>query len=318
VLLAYPQDPTLSVVSIAIPLLDIECPTLGIIDPISDIKAALAKLYNYGMRFIFEPVWDILERLFNALKAFAPLGVLDLSLPVFDLTISDLFLDDLPARIKLIVTNLYNNAKAELEAALNTLKIPFPLFTEIVSPEKEIQAIVSQILNSLWDSLFKLIGRVIGLIKTGLLAYDIVRLGRPFPTAPLWQAAVDAVIGQILSKLLLPPSMDTILDAIQAYAQSIYDRIPTYAELMAIIPNFELPIFGFPLDWQLPINIRVNAPNLDFVQILDDMKTWINNFLISLVAEFIQAVTRILSLFGLSFALPSLSVPFTLCAVKTS
>jgi hypothetical protein len=237
---------------------------------------------------------------------------------VFDLTISDLFSDDLYARLTVIVTNLYNTARDKLAAALKLLEIPYPLFTEIISPEKEIQAIVDQVSNSLWDSLFKLIGKVIALIKTGLLAYDVLHLGLPFPTAVLWQAAVEAAIGKLLAFILLPPSIDTILDAIKAYAQSIYDRIPTYQELIEIIAKFELPIFGFPLDWHLPINIGVSMPNVDFVQILNDMKTWINNFLISILAKFIQAVTRILSLFGLSFALPSLHVPFTLCAIKTS
>lgn len=315
--LAYPKDPSLRMLGISIPVLNLQDKEFGIFHPVSDIKAAIARLYDYCTTAIIRPIWDMLYALFNLLKRFG-LPELDLKLPVFDLHISDLFAPDLYDRLKVAVLELYTTNKAALDKVLSALNIPNSLYVNIVSPEKEIDSLIKHIMSSLMDSLFKLIAKVIGYIKKGLLAWDILKGGLPIPLTPIWTAAVDLILGKILAFLTLPPSIQDIYDAVMIYAKNQYNRIPTYEEILSIIEQFKLPVFGFPLDWKLPIDPTVNIPNVDFIQILGDMKLWMNNFLISLLQKFIQEIAKILKAFGLSFVLPRLSIPFIMCAISTS
>ena len=90
--LAYPSDPTLTVVSIDVPLLNIACKEFGLINPIEDIKEAAARIYNAMLTKIVKPIYELLYRLMNILS----LGSLSkLKLPVLDLTIDDLFKDNI-------------------------------------------------------------------------------------------------------------------------------------------------------------------------------------------------------------------------------
>lgn len=321
VVLQYPKDPTLSIVGVSIPIINYQCKEIGIIDPIKDIKEAMARLYNNLMTSIVKPIWNTIYGLFNLLKKFG-LPELDLKLPVFDLRISDLFASDLYDKLKAAVLKIYESGKDKLKQILDLLKIPYPIYIDIQSPEIDIEYIIKSILTSLWDTVLKLIGKIIGYIKIGLLAWDAINFyiknpKNPFPLTPIWQAAIDAVIGKILALLALPPSMQEIYDAIVAYVKNIVGRIPTYEDIMKYIKDFKLPIFGLPFDWILPLNFKVNAPNIDFAKILGDIKIWMNTFLFRLLAQFMKLVSKILSLFGLSFIIPTINIPLTLCAIKT-
>jgi hypothetical protein len=315
VVLQYPKDPTLSIVGISVPIINYQCKEIGIIDPIKDIKEAIARLYNNLMTSIVKPIWNTLYGLYNALKRFG-LGVLDLKLPVFDLTISDLFASDLYDRLKAAVLKIYESGKDKLKQILALLKIPYPFFTDIQSPEIDIEYIVKSILSSLWDTVLKLISKIIGYIKTGLLAWDLFTKGLPVPLSPIWSAAIDAILAKILALLALPPSMKEIYDAIVAFVTKIIGRIPTYEDIMKYIKDFKLPIFGNPFDWKLPLNFKVNAPNIDVAKILGDIKIWMNTFLFKLLAQFMKLISKILSVFGLSFLIPTINIPLTLCAIE--
>lgn len=316
VVLQYPQDPTLTIVGISVPIINYQCKEIGIIDPIKDIKEAIARLYNKLMTAMVQPVWNILYRLYSILKRFR-LPVIDLKLPVFNLTIGDLFASDLYDRLKAEVLKIYDSQIDKLKKILALLKIPYPIYTDIISPEIDIEYIVKSILTSLWDSLLKLISKIIGYIRTGLKAWDIITKGRPYPLTPIWDSAVDLILGKILKLLAIPPSMEEIYNAIIAFVKRITGKlIVTYEDIMKYIEDFKLPIIGTPFDWTLPLNIKVNAPNIDVAKILGDIKIWINNYLFSLLVKFIKAITKILSVFRLKFVLPKITIPLTLCAIK--
>lgn len=314
---AYPSDPTLSVVGISIPLVQVECKNIGVINPLHEIKEALSKLYNYCMKAVFQPIWRLLNKLIKALERVLGSIGLNLSLPIFNLSISDLFSNDLYDKVKAGVLNLYYSARAELKRILGLLGIKDPLFTDIASPEVEIEEIIKLILASLWDSLLKLIGQVIGIIKNGLLLWDILTKGKPYPLSPIWQAAIDAFLASILSYFALPPSITSIYEALKAYAESLYKKASaTYYDMINALEKFSLPIFGKPFDWILPINVKVNAPNIDLVKMLGDIKSWLGNYLLSFLQKFVRAVVRVLKIFGLSFVVPTIRIPITLCAIR--
>jgi len=317
---AYPKDPTLSIVGISVPILNIGCKRLGIIDPIGDIKDAVSRLYNYLMQQFLEPVWKTLEALYNILKKLG-LGFLDLSIGVFDLVVSDLFKPGLYDKIKEGILKIYATGKAQIQKILDFLGIPKFDLSNI--PEWDIESIVAKIQAGIWDTLIKKIGEIAALIKTGLALWDIINfyIKNPksaFPLAPLWDEIYEAILGKILAFFIFPPSIQTLYDAIIAFARKYYDRIPTKAEIMAIIEKFKLPIFGQPWDWKLPINIKLNFPEVDFDTLLIHMKLFMNNFIFSLVQKFVAAIERILKIFGLSLEIPIIRIPITLCAVKNT
>jgi hypothetical protein len=320
---AYPNDPSLSVAGIGIPLLNIGCKEFGVIDPINDIKEAVARMYDYCMKGIVQPIWDAINGIYNKLagimktiKKAVQFPTLDLKLPIFDLHISDLFSKDLYATLVTKLTELYNTNRDKLAATLKKLNIPYPLFTDIQSPEKEIASLVKHVQTSLWDSLFRVISTAIKYIKLGVLA--ATAFINP-SLAVAFNAAIDAAIGKFLSFFIPGMSIQDLHDAIIKYATAFYKRIPTYADIMAIIEKFKLPIIGFPLDWKLPINLKVVAPNIDFIHVLGDMKIWLNNFVVSLLKKLVDEFNKILAALKLpKIALPKIRIPITLCAIQSS
>ena len=84
----------------------------------------------------------------------------------------------------------------------------------------------------------------------------------------------------------------------------------TFEEIMNEIKNFKLPILGSPFDWHLPISIKVQAPNIDFDKLANDIKAWINAFLAKLLAKFMELIGKILQALGLKFAIPKITIPF--------
>ena len=311
---AYPSDKTLSIVGIAIPFIGIGCNNFGIIDPISDIKSAISRLYDQLMKSYLKPIYEILMKLFDALKKFG-LSALDLTIPVLDLHISDLFADNLYDKLKAKLLDLYNNAKDKLIALLKLLDIPYPLFKDFNSPELEIEEIVKRVMSSIWTFFFKLVDKIKTLYQAALVLFDTATYKVP-TLSTIWKTAVDALLSQIESFLLQMPTIQDIENAIKSLVNKAN---ATYQDLIDAIKNFHLPIFGKPFDWEFPIDQKVNRPNIDFAKIVSDIKIWMNNFIGSIIAKFIQAIDHILKIFGIpSFTFPVISIPITLCAVKTT
>jgi hypothetical protein len=310
---AYPRDPSLTVVGISVPLLNIECKIYGIIDPITDIKDAVSRIYTTVMQAITKPIWTVLYGLYNVLKRFG-LAFLDLKLPVLNLHISDLFNPNLYDVVKKAVVTLYNKAKSRLDPILKILDIP-KILKDIQSPEKEIEYFVKSIVTSLWDVLMKKINLIKDLIQRGLELYDILMKGLT-QTALTWRTAVNAALKTVINFLQNPPSIQQIYDKLVAYAKRLYKRIPTSEDIMNAIKSFRLPIIGKIFDWVLPLNLKVNFPTLDLAKMLSDMKLFIQNFVLVLLKKFIQMVQPILKLFGLFAQFLRVHLPITLCAVK--
>lgn len=319
---AYPKDPTLTVVGLTVPLLSFTCKDVGIIDPISDIKNAVSRIYDYLQKGIMMPVWTILYKLYNILKSFG-LGVLDLSLGILGLKVDDLLNPNICETIEKTVKNIYYSARATLNNVLSFLNIPTPAFEDVHSPEKEIEHFVKSILSSLWSQFWKKVEEIKNLIKTGLRLWDLANYfirypTAPFPTEPIWDAAVDAILGKYLALIKNPPTIQQILDQLKSFAQGVYQKAQvTAAEIVAVLHRFTLPILGFPLDWKLPLNPRVHANSIDLAQIIADIKIWINNFVAKLLQKFINAILKILSLFGLSISFPPIPITLTACAIRT-
>jgi hypothetical protein len=316
---AYPSDQNLTVVGISIPVLNIGCKEFGIIDPISDIKSAISRLYDYLMKAYLKPIYEILMKLFDILKSFG-LGILDLTIPVLDLHISDLFADNLYDKLKAKLLDLYNNSKDKLIALLKLLDIPYPLFKDFNSPELEIEEIVKRVMSSIWTFFFKLVDKIKTSYQAALAVYDALTTPTVFPPplSTIWKKAVDALLAEIEAFLLRMPTIQEIEDTILAYARKLYNKFEvTYEELIKAIKSIQLPIFKNPLDWLLPIDPHLNRPNIDFAKLVSDIKIWMNNFIGQIIVKFIQAISAILKIFGLSFVIPTINIPVTLCAVAS-
>jgi hypothetical protein len=312
--LAYPRDTGLTVVGIAVPILGIGCNITGIIDPFGALKDACSRLYNYLMKSILEPVWNLLYKLYEKLKSLG-LAFLDLALGIFDLHVSDLFSDKLWDKIKAGIADLYYKAKDKLFALLEKLGIPKFSF-EFNSPELEIEEFVKRIMASLWSTFFKILDKIISLIQSGLKLWDMInRTGFSIT----WDEIYKATIGKIISFFLTGLSIQEITDAIIAFAKKVYNKaVVTFEEIMKCIKDFKLPVFGKPFDWDLPWNPNINFPNLDFAKLVTDIKLWLSNFLISIITKFMNLITKILEFFVGPFKLPVLTIPLTLCAVKNN
>jgi len=313
---AYPNDPSLTVTGVSIPLFNIGCKHTGVIDPITDVKEAVSRLYDELMKTYLEPIFKILQELFDILKHFG-LAALDLTIPILNLHISDLFSKDLYDKLKVSLTDLYNNAKDQLLELLKLLGIPYPFFTDFNIPELEITEIIKRVKASLWGFFYKIISELVSLIQIGLEAYDAITYKVP-TLSEIWKKVKDAILGKILDILISLPSFQDIENAIKAFIKTIYGDIEaTYEQIIEALKNFHLPIFGKPFDWLFPIDIKVNRPNIDFTKIVSDIKIWINNFIGQILAEFIQAIDQILKLLKIpSFEFPKIEIPVLLCAVK--
>jgi hypothetical protein len=314
---AYPRDPNLRVVGLTVPLLSFTCKNEGIINPISDIKNAISRMYDYLQKGIMMPIWTVLYKLYNVLKKFG-LGVLDLSLGVLNLKVDDLLNPNIYETIEKAVKELYKTARDTLDKVLKFLNIPTPPFKDIRSPEKEIEHFVKSILSSLWTEFWKKVNQIKDLINKGLAIWDQVTKTKPFAAQPFWQGIVESILGKYLNLIKNPPTMEEILQKLEDFARSIYRKAEvTAAEIIAVLSRFKLPIVGFPLDWKLPLNPNVKPNSIDLAQIVADIKTWINNFVASIVQKFINAILKLLSIFGLSISFPSITIPLTACAIRT-
>lgn len=311
----FPKDPNITVVGIAVPYIGLPCIYSGTIDPISIIKDIMSRLYQEAMKTIMDPIWKILNSLFEALKKFG-LGVLDFSLGIFDLQVSDLFSPGLYDKIIANIEKLYYTEKEKLKELLAKFGITFPLFTSIGNFKEEIKRIGRMLEASLWDPFWKIIEKITSLIHEGLLAFDLATYKIP-TLSTLWKEVYDATIGKIITYFVPGFSVDDLINKLKELAKQITGKlVVSYEDLINAIEHFKLPVFGLPLDWKLPINIKVSMPNIDFMQIITDMKVWLSNFLAKVVQKFIELIGKILSVFGLNFVIPKFEIPISLCAVK--
>jgi hypothetical protein len=318
---AYPKDPKLSVVSVSIPLLGLECLTLGIINPITDIKNALSRLYNYLMQSILKPIWDFLYKIYEALKKFG-LGILDLKIPVLDLHLTDLFASDFRDRLIAKITELYNNSKAKLIKILEFLRIPYPFMEGFVDPQHELEMIVDKIINSLWGFLFNTIKKVIELIQLGLKLYDLATPPYTLKFSIVWEKLVDEALKAILMYLAKIPTLEDIEKWLRELAQKIFNvKTPTCAQMVEAFKQFKIPIIGKP-EVFTEINPTVVQPCIDLQKLLMDTLSWINNIVMNLVLKFVNLVVKLLDLFlklfGITFSLPKIKIPIVICAVKNT
>lgn len=307
---------TYTILGIDIPLIGIDCLIYKNVDPTFDIKEAIVRLFNYLSKLILKPVWEILEALAKAINAV--LGDI-LELPVFGLKIQDLFRDDIWQVIEEKVKNLWENAKDELIAILKTLGIPWPFFEGLDDPELSIRKIAKDIAANLVGFIFKAISKIIAAIKTALRIFDLSTYEK-LVWSEIWQQAVDAILGSILNRLAIPVTLDELYKLLIDLAKETFDLpFVTFQELMAVIEKFQLPPFGSPLDWKLPINLKIEFPEKDFSKIISDMIVWFNNFLVNILKKFIEAVTSILEFFGINISfLTEVKIPISLCVVENA
>jgi len=313
-ILSQNSSSTYTILGIDIPLIGIECLEYKTVDPTFDIKEAVLRLYEYLMKITIKPIWEILEKLAKVLGA----AIDDLlTIPVLGLKIVDLFRDDLPEAIYKIVKSLWETGKDTLIELLKTLGIPWPFFEQTDDPDLSIRKIAKDIALSLWQYLWKAIGKILTIIKTALLAFDISKYG--FPTwSKIWDEVVDAVLGSILKFFTFPLTMEELYKAIIDLAKETFNLpFVTFEELMKIVDKFELPFFGKPLDWKLPLNFKLEFPEKDFSKVLSDMLAWFNNFITSILKKFIEAIGAILNFFGIPFKfLTEIKIPIVVCAVE--
>jgi len=160
--------------------------------------------------------------------------------------------------------------------------------------------------------LFKTIFKIINAIETALTAFDLATYGIP-TLSTIWSKIKQAILQEILQFLESPPSIADLDAAIKKFVEAELKKAEnTYYEIMQKIKDFKLPIFGSPFDWHLPLNIKVNIPNLDYDKLLNDIKIWINSFLVQLISKFMQLIDDILKVFGLTFVIPKITIPFIL------
>jgi hypothetical protein len=306
------EHPELVITGVSMDIILLNCKTSGVIDPPHDIREAVSRLYDYCVKSIFKPIWDLLNRLLNALGGNS--GI-EPKLPVLNLTITDLFATDLYDKIKAQVTNLYYNAKEDLQTLLDRLKIS-NLFQDLITIEHKIESIVKAIMVSLWDFVLNAIARLIDLIGTACLVWDLANPNKPFSLSAIWEGAKTAVIKFVLEFFTIPPSINEIYNKIIKFMQDLYGKPNvTFKEIMDRIGEFKLPIFGKPFDWDLPFKGK-NSPNLGFADLIIDIKNWLNNFLLKVCQRFIAAIVRILEFFQVPHSWLTFNVPILLCGVK--
>lgn len=310
-----PNDPSLKVIGVDFTLIGLQCKTMGIIDPVKELQEAGTRIYNYAMQTIINPIWNALYSLYSALKRFG-LAFLDLKLPVLNLKVSDLFNPDLYSTVEKAVKGYYEKSKNKIVAILNALGIPYPLFKNINSPEEEVRYIVKHIVASLWDQLMRKINLIKDLIQQGLRIYDLI-VYKKLLWSEIWKEAVNSALKVVLNYFSNPPSISEIKKYLEAFAKRVLNKAEVTAkEILSVIKNFEIKPFGKPFDWVFPINPKISFPEVDFNQILGDIKLWMNNFVMNMILAFVKLIKRILSIFGITINLPKISIPISVCAYK--
>lgn len=317
-LIKPPPSPDYTIVSIAVPLVYVNCLEVGIFDPVTMLKDAALKLYNYLMQYYIQPIWNALYSLYEALKNFG-LAFLDLTIPILDLTLADLFDPNLIEKIKAKILDWYYNAKDKLIELLNLLGIPWPINVNVNAPQFDIEYIVNAILNSLWSFVLKLIKKVVALISQGLRLWELATQQGAIVWSQIWDNLVDSILGYIMDFLTNIPTIQEIYDALVAYAQELYDKVVlSFEELLEALKSFKF--FGLkPFDWDLPWNPTINFPEIDLMRMLNSMLVWFKNFIFSIIKQFIDAVMDILEFFGINLTgLLTINIPITFCAEPTN
>jgi hypothetical protein len=316
---AVPPDRTLMGLG-GFPQIGVEFKPTGFRDPTGDIQDAISRIYNHAMQAILKPIWDILGKIMDVLKRVFSF-VLDLKIPLLDLTIPDLFKANLYQILKEKLTKLWDTARDKLIDLLKLLGIPWPIRENTLDPEKMLAQIIDSVTRSLWNFVFKTIAKIVSLIKTALTLWDrIVNKGTTI-FGILWQTAIDTVLGKILSYILFPPTMEDIKDWIIAFAKKVLKKVSvTYEEIMSVIKNFKIPILNIkPFDWDLPLNPHFKFPEFDFQKMLLEIKTWFNNYVISIIKKFIDAILKIIQkIFFIDLKLPDVVVPIVLPLLKVT
>jgi hypothetical protein len=317
---AYPTDPKLSVVSVNIPLLNLNCALYGIIDPITDIQNAVARLYNNLMQSVLKPIWDFLYKIFNALKSFG-LGVLNLKIPVLDLNLTDIFSPDFYDKLKVKLIDLYENAKDKLVKLFSFLKIPYPFMDGFDIPEIEIDLIIKKVMNSLWSFLFNTIKKVIDLIKKGLRLLDLATKPYKLTFSLAWEKVVQEVLSLVLEYFAKFPTLEDIEKWLKEFVKfNLKIEFPTCEQLVEAFKQFTIPVFGKPEI--LSPNPTVSMPCIDIQTLLLDTLSWINNFMMNLMIKFVKMVQRFLGAFlrrfGITFSLPTINIPIVICAIENT
>jgi hypothetical protein len=315
--LIKPQDPSLTVVSIAIPFIHINCKEFGIIDPITELKNAAERLYDYFIKYYIQPIWNALYSLYEALKNLG-LGVLDLTIPFFDLHISDLFNPNLIEVIKEKVTNLYYNARQQLIDILDALGIRFPFTFSLKSAELEIEELAKSICNSLWAFLIKAFKKLIQLCKTGTELWEAIYNN----SVPTWSSIIErveaAIAGAVLDFLTNVPSINDIYESLVNFAKAAYNKAyVTIAEIVSVIKDFTFGIFGKLFNFSFPTwNPNTFNPEIDLMRMLNQMLLYLKNFLLSIITKVVKGIADVLAFFGVTI-LDALTfeIPITLCAV---
>jgi len=308
-----PVSTSTSIVGISIPIINVNCLQFPTIDPVKDIKDAMTKLYNYAMKIWIEPIWTMLKGLIDALKRFfPPLGELDFSLGIFDLKISDIFDDanQLYDKILAYVARAFRESYDDLMSLLKKLEIPYPLFGGLSAPDIDVVYIVKSICYSIWGILIKKIWEVIGVLSTAWYYYDLATSPPgTYTWSRLWDDFKNSIFANAVIRFLTPPTMQEIYDALKQLGN-------TAEEILRNIRDFTFGIFGKPFDWLFPLNLNVNAPNIDLGQILTDILAWCSNFLFLIVYKFNQACIALFELFGIAGNfITSLEFPIRLCVV---
>lgn len=315
--LIKPQDPSLTVVSIAVPLVHVNCKEFGIIDPILELKNAAERIYDYFVKYYIQPVWNALYSLYNTLKNLG-LGIIDLAIGIFDLHISDLFDPNLFATIKAKVLDWYYNRKQDLIDLLNLLKIKFPFTFSLKSAELEIEEIVKAICNSLWAFLIRAFKKLIALCSQGVELWEAIN-NFSIPTwSEIIRKAEQLIMGTILDFLTNVPTITDIYNAVVDFAKSVYNKsVVTIQEIIAVIKDFTFGPFGKLFNFSFPSwNPNTKMPEIDLMRMLNQMLLFLKNFLLSTITNFVKAILDVLQFFGVALLdLLTFEIPITLCAV---
>lgn len=305
---------TYAVLGIDIPVVGVDCLIYKTVSPAFDISESLVRLFDYLGKLALKPVWTVLEQLAQALGV-AVDGLLEI--PVLGLKIPDLFKEDLWQTVENIVRSLWDQGQEQLELILKQLDIPWPPFEDIDDTDLSIRTVSKNIAVNLLQFVWKAVDKIIKLIETALRVFDFANYQKPV-WSEVWKKAVDAVLGAFLDFFVAPFTPGKLEKLIKDFARDTLGISDiTFPDIMSIIEKFKLVLFGYPLDYELPVDPKMEFPERDFKKIIPDMLAWFNNFLINLLKKFVEAAISVLQFFGINFEfLTKFEVPITLCAVE--
>lgn len=309
-----PNQPGTTVVGIDIPLIGWECRRDGTINPLEEIKEAITRLFNLNLIDVLKAVF---EKLLALLKAIGG-SFLDLTLPILELKVSDVLRYDFITILSRRIKELFENGKAALNSILDFLGIPRKFFDNIIDAGKEVWYLTKAICDSLISAIIKKIKQIIDLIQAAIGAWAAAT--KRFDLKALWDAAVKAVIEKVIEFIATGGlTVQQIISAIKELAYRLYGEAGLlYHNLVEAIKQLSLPIFGRPLDWKLPWNPSLVAPNIDFVKLITDIKTWLNNFLVNVLKKFLEFIINLLNFVGISLEWLAIALPIRFCVITNT